>query len=97
MDTTAETKENQNKANHPEKKIITIVVNGREKEWSEKEITFDQVIELAFGSLPSNPNIAYTVTYKRGEGNKPEGTMVKGQSVKVKDGEIFNATATDRS
>lgn len=78
-------------------KPITIIVNGREQEWGEQEISFDQVIVLAFGSGSSNPNTAYTVTYKRGHGSKPEGILVQGESVKVKEGMVFNATATDKS
>jgi len=88
----------QNKNDAPEKKKEqTIIVNGREKIWNEKEISFDQVVILAFGSISSDPNTIYTVTYKRGEGHKPEGTMVKGDSVKVKEGMIFNATPTNKS
>ncbi|HCR52764.1 MAG TPA: multiubiquitin domain-containing protein [Cyclobacteriaceae bacterium] len=78
-------------------KVHTIIVNGREKEFEGKEISFEQVIILAFGVVSPNPNISYTVTYKRGEGNKPQGTLVAGESVKVKEGMIFNATATDKS
>ena len=80
-----------------EKKVYTIVVNAKEHEFTEDEITFDQVIILAFGSISADPNVAYTVTYKRGQGNKPEGSMVKGDIVKIKDGMIFNATATNKS
>ncbi len=74
-----------------------IIVNGREKIWTEKEISFNQVVELAFGSVSTNPNIIYTITFKRGKGNRPEGTMVQGDTVKVKEGMIFNVTATDKS
>ncbi|MEZ4720482.1 MAG: multiubiquitin domain-containing protein [Flavobacteriales bacterium] len=79
------------------KKVVSIIVNGQEKEWEKDEISFKEVVILAFGSYDENPQIVYTVTYKRGQGNKPEGTMVKGESVKVKDKMIFNATRTDRS
>ncbi len=77
-------------------KEFTIIVNGREKVVTGKEISFSQVVELAFGTT-SNPNTIYTVTYKRGEGNKPEGTIVDGDTVKIKNGMIFNVTATDKS
>lgn len=77
-------------------KQFTIIVNGREKVVTTKEISFAQVVALA--NLPSGPNIVYTVTYRRGgEGNKPEGTLVEGETVKVKEGMIFNVTATDKS
>jgi hypothetical protein len=77
-------------------KTFTIIVNGRQKTVSEREMSFDQVVALA--DLPTGPNIVFTVTYRRGEGNKPEGTMVEGgEPVKIKDGMIFNVTATDKS
>lgn len=90
-----ENKHQENNSNS--KKVYNIIVNAREFEWSEKEITFDQVVELAFGSVSTNPNTIYTVTFKRGHGNKPEGSMVKGDSIKVKEGMIFNATQTNKS
>ena len=79
-------------------KPFTIIVNGREKSVTTKELTFDQVVALAFDNPPSGPNISFTITYRRGEGNKPEGTMSEGGApVKVKDGMIFNVTPTDKS
>ena len=30
------------------KKIVTIIVNGRQNEWTEKEISYAQVVALAF-------------------------------------------------
>lgn len=77
-------------------KDITIVVNGREKVVAKEEMSFSEVVGLADG-LPSGQFIVYTITYRRGHGSKPEGTLVEGESVKVKDGMIFNVTATDKS
>lgn len=82
---------------HDHDKETTIIVNGREKTWNEKEISFAQVVTLAFGTYVENGSTEYTVTYKRGHGSKPEGSMVKGDRVKVKDKMIFNVTATDKS
>lgn len=78
-------------------KTFTVIVNGREKTVTTKELTFAQVVALAFDNPPTGPNIVVTITYRRGEGNKPEGTLSEGGSVKVKDGMIFNVTATDKS
>lgn len=75
---------------------ITIIVNTRPKLFKGKEISFQQVIELAFGNYVENDTITYSVSYSKGvHGQK--GTMVKGDIIKVKEGEIFNATATDKS
>ena len=76
---------------------IALVVNGRPKQWTEKTITFEQVVILAFGSYDPNPDKVYTVTYDKGPHENPEGSMVKGDKVLVKDKMIFNATATDKS
>ena len=76
---------------------VTLIVNGRPKEWTEKTITFEQVIVLASGAYDPNPNKVYTVTYDKGPHENREGSMVKGDRVFVKDKMIFNATATDKS
>lgn len=78
-------------------KEFTIVVNGREMKVAQQEISFTALVGLAFNGQPSTGNTIYTITYRRGEGNKPEGTLVDGESVKVKNGMIFNVTATDKS
>lgn len=83
--------------NTPKEKLFNIIVNGKQKQFEGKEISFEQVIQLAFGAISTGPNVSYAVTYKRGEGNKPEGSLVAGESVKLKEGMIFNATATDKS
>jgi len=78
-----------------EPKPITIIVNGRPKEWNEKTISFKQVVVLAFSKYEDNDQIVYTVTYliKKGE----EGTMVAGDEVKVRQGMVFNVSRTDKS
>lgn len=92
MSTTQEQKHEEKKD-----KDFTITVNGRPKVVTQKELTFAEVVALAFTNPPTGENIVFTVTYRRGEGNKPEGSMVEGDTVKVKEGMIFNVTATDKS
>lgn len=79
-------------------KTVTIIVNGRQKSWPKHEaITYDQVVKLAFENPPTGDGIQISVQYTRGEGHKPSGTLVEGQSVEVKDGMVFDVTATNRS
>lgn len=80
-----------------EERKIVIIVNGREKPWTEKQISFEQVVMLAFGSYEESQNRVFTVTYKGGAEQNPQGTMVKGDRVFVKNKMIFNVTATDKS
>ena len=83
---------------HSHDKEITIVVNGRPKVITQRELSYMEVVRLAFENPETNnPNIIYTVTYKRGPDHKPEGTMVEGDSVKVKSKMVFNVTRTDKS
>jgi hypothetical protein len=76
---------------------VTIIVNARPYIWKEVNISFEQLVVLAFGSYDNNPNKGYTITYSRGWEPKPEGTMVKGSNVSVKNKMIFDVTATDKS
>jgi hypothetical protein len=79
-----------------EQKLV-LIVNGTPKDWDNKTISFEQLVVLAFGSYDPNPGKVYTVTYDRGPRENPEGTMVKGDIVFVKNKMIFNVTCTDKS
>lgn len=74
-----------------------IIINGREKQWGNKIITYEQVVKLAFENYVENPDIVYTVDYIDGPHLNQQGSMVKGGSVNVKNKMIFNVTATNRS
>jgi hypothetical protein len=39
---------------------VIVIVNGRQKIWTEKIITFEQVVVLAFGTYDPNPDRVYT-------------------------------------
>ena len=79
------------------KKTVTVIVNGKEKTVEKDDLTYDDVVALAFDSPPTGDNILITIVYRRGHGDKPEGSLVPGGTVKVKDGMILDVTATDRS
>ena len=76
---------------------VTIIVSGTAHQWKKGKITFQQVIELAYGSYNEDPKVAYTVTYEDGPKQNPEGSMIKDSVVFVKNKMIFNASATDKS
>jgi hypothetical protein len=84
----------QDKEHH--EKTVTIIVNGRPKEVREGELTYEQVINLAYdNNPPTGPNVVITVTYSKGEGGK-QGSLQPGQSVRVVAGMVFNVRATDK-
>lgn len=78
-------------------KDVTIIVNGRERTWPKEDISFEQVVEIAFPNQPSGPDYSYTVTFSKGDDKKPHGSLVAGESVKAKKGMVFNVTQTNRS
>jgi Multiubiquitin len=78
-------------------KVYKIIVNGRQKEVSTKTLTFDQVVALAFNPVPSGPNVQFTVTYRKGPRKNREGSMTEGETVRIKDGMIFDVTETNKS
>lgn len=74
------------------KKMVHINVNGRKRNWTEKIIKYENVVLLAFEHSVDNPNIIFTITYS----GKKKGSMVKGDTIRLSEGMIFNVTATDR-
>lgn len=82
-----------------EPKDVTIIVNGRQRTVEKNsELTVAQVVAMAFDTPPTGENVEFTITYRKG-GNehRPEGSMSGNDTVKVKEGTVFNVTATDKS
>lgn len=78
-------------------KTVTIVVEGTAHEWAKNnEIAFKEVVALEVPDYAEHPEITYSVTYHKGHGNK-EGILAPDESVKVKDGMVFNVSETGQS
>ena len=73
-------------------KEINIIVNGRPKKVPDRDITFDEVVALAFNPVP--PNAFFTVTWSHGNEG---GSLVAGKSVPVQNGMKFDVTETSQS
>lgn len=80
-----------------EKKKVTIVVNGSPHEVEKEKISYAEVVTLAFPDYPQHPERTYSVTYKRGHGEKPTGILSPGSNVNVKDGMEFKVKHTGQS
>ena len=79
-----------------QKKKFDIIVNARKKTWDEDRINYWQVVNLAFPG-EHKPTEIFTVQYSHGPPENRSGTLVDGQSVKVKNEMIFDVTRTDKS
>lgn len=84
-------------SSHPHKIEHVIVVNARKKTVAGAKISFEKIVKLAFPNGPPTPETVYTVAYSNGPPRNPEGKMVAGQNVKIRDGMVFDVTETSRS
>ena len=78
-------------------KQFDIIVNGTTYPVASDEVSFDQVVDIAYPDGGRGPLITYTVNFYKGAGRPPEGKLTEGQQAKVEDGTVFNVTRTDRS
>ena len=80
----------------PARHQYTIIVNTRPKKVDDRELTFAEVVALAFPGA-TDPDVTFTVTYHRAAGPQHEGNLSEGGTVTIKDGTIFDVTRTRRS
>jgi Multiubiquitin len=74
-----------------------IIVNARQHIVSEKRVTFEEVVQIAFPGVHGE-NIVFSVTYRHAASKPHAGELGAGGSVEVKrKGTIFNVTRTDKS
>ena len=78
-------------------KGFNIIVNGTPHVVPNDEVSFDQVVDIAYPNGGRGSLITYTVDFYKGAGRPPESKLTQGQKAKVKDGTVFNVTRTDRS
>lgn len=76
---------------------VRIIVNGRERRVEAGIISFEQLVAIAFPEPPTGQQVLFTVSYRKGPNERPEGSLLPGQTVHVRNGMIFNVTATDKS
>jgi hypothetical protein len=78
-------------------KQFEIIVNGRKQLVDDRELSFREVVTIAFPNPVFDDNTIYTVDYKRGPDHHPQGSLTEGQSVKVKKGMILNVARSNKS
>lgn len=74
-----------------------IIVNSREREVPGPEVTFEQIVQLAFPG-DHDPNVEFSMTYRHAASTPHAGELGPGGKVEVKNhGTIFNVTRTVKS
>jgi hypothetical protein len=77
-------------------KFVTIIVEGTRHRWPEDQlISYDQVVKFAIKDYPNGKT--YAVKYSDGPPRNPEGPLLQGEKVKVKEGMFFNVSDTGQS
>lgn len=87
----------ENAGKNKEAKMITIIINGTAKSVEKERMSFEEIVALAYETPPTGDGVQFTIQYTKGHSDKPKGTLVEGQSVKVKEGMEFDVTPTNRS
>jgi len=87
--------ENEVEAKYGSQCGTPIVVNGRPRHIDEKKLSYLEVIDLAFPEHVPTDLVCFTVTfsYLNGKG----GSLVEGDSARVRKGMVFNVARTDKS
>ena len=78
-------------------KTYTIIVEGTPHEWPDEDISYTAVVTLEVPDYAQHPEVNYSVTYREGPRNKPDGILSPGASTKIREGMIFNVTPTGES
>lgn len=74
-----------------------IIVNSRPRTVNARTVTFEQIVQLAFPGQ-HEPNVVFSMTYRRAASTPPAGELGVGGSVDVKKkGTVFNVTRTVQS
>ena len=74
--------------------IFDIFVNGQKKNALNKKLSYDDIVALAF---TPQPEFRYTITYRKGPKSNRKGSLDEGQSIIIKNGMVFDVTATNKS
>ncbi|MDZ5146327.1 multiubiquitin domain-containing protein [Microbacterium testaceum] len=74
-----------------------IIVNGTKHTVTGSTVFFETVTAIAYPEPPAGAQLLFTVGYSRAVAPRPTGTLRAGESVTIKNGTIFNVTATDKS
>ncbi len=77
-----------------EKKTYRIAINGTEVEVNHDDLTYEEIVSLAFPVQP--PNTIYSVSFEKARKPK-EGDLVAGQSVEIEQNTEIDVDDTGRS
>ena len=87
----------EDQLDRPDDKTFLITVNGRQREVEPDELSFDELVDLAFEDPARAPQIVFTITFREAGGRISAGELDEGERLKVRNGTVINVTRTDQS
>lgn len=79
-------------------KGTVIIVNGQERTCPNEEISFEEIIALAYDESERGEQIIFTVTFEASQARDgPEGELGPGECLKVTERVILHVQRTDQS
>ena len=75
---------------------VEIIVNARKRIVSDPDVTFEQIVQLAFPGAPET-NVVFSMTYRHAKSKPHQGELGIGGVITVKKGTTFNVTRTVQS
>ena len=79
------------------REFIPIIVNGRRRQVATEELTFDELVDLAFDDPARGPQILFTITFRNAAHRFETGELDPGQTLRVQDDTEIDVTRTDQS
>jgi len=79
------------------KEFVDILVNGTPEQVKKGEVSYKEIVTFAFPDFPEHPERSYSVKYKHGPAEKPEGILAPDAKVKVRENMRFDVTFTGQS
>ncbi|KMO71109.1 multiubiquitin domain-containing protein [Mycolicibacterium chlorophenolicum] len=80
---------------HPH--TLTIIVNTRSKQVEQRELSFQDLVALAFDNPPAGENVLFTITYSKAVAPNHKGSLPVGGVLTVKEGTIVSVEHSDKS
>ena len=92
-----EMKDHAQEKQQQHEKQFKIYVNTREKIVTSDTLSYEEVVNLAFGAVPSGDGVVVTVVFHHADQHPAEGTLLPGKTVKIKNNTRFDVEQTNRS
>lgn len=80
-----------------DKSARTIILNGRKRTLDCTQLSYNELVMLTDGPVGTEDNRVFTMTYFRGPASNREGSLSRGQVVKLKNRMVFTVVQTNRA